>query len=913
MSTNILVVEHEPRYAERIKEALAGQSAQLHFARDGDEVLQFVQQNPPALIILSSVIPKVSTADLIRQIKSRTGGVSIPILITVAGYSGKNPRGDAARLGASDIIPKPFVESLFAERVKQLLLLEAAPKLTSDEIFGDLFSEEKPASASPKTAKNAAADVDRLLQRTLSDIRTPTAARRKTDTEAAASGTPPKPRTAAGLDRLVEDTLSGLEKSIKPKTHPGKVVTPAPAPPPPAAPMGEKVMSSSPLLPPAQTTSKEEPVYEPGGQFGQYILVERIARGGMAEIWKARMRGVEGFEKLVAIKRILPHLSEDADFVHMFIDEAKLAAQLNHNNIVHIYDLGRIGSSYYIAMQYVDGHDLKDILKQAAERGDPMPIELGLFVASKVAAALDYAHRKRDFENHELGIVHRDVSPQNVLISTEGDIKLCDFGIAKAASKVSHTQAGALKGKLQYMSPEQAWGRPIDRRSDIFALATVLFEMLTGRRLFAGENEISVLEQVREARAEPPSRFNEEVSAEVDALVMRALQRDPETRYQSAADMARDIDSVLFSFRPTPTSADLAIYLDRIYSVEAQTLVTALEEPQPPVAVEAPPPPKAPKPQPVPSPVTPPRPLPMSTPAVEPRSAAMAPPRKHRLAIPIAAAFMLAAAGVVGAILLTGKRDSAPAGVSAERAAPATATAAIPPPTSTPPTLPGADATAAPVEIVPVVDTAAEQALINQEVARRLSAERARLEQQRLQETERQRQRLQPPPRVEPRESVLTARIEPAPAQQPPQLQPQPSAATETATLAEARPTPEASQPTASPEQTPPQPAPAPAVREGDLVEAGTPGLVEPRLIDMKKVDYPPIARMQKVSGTVIISALISETGRVLDAKVLRGVSRNVGINEAALEMVQGARFQPATKDGVRVKAYKTIAVPFKL
>src|SRR6266699_2212674 len=165
----------------------------------------------------------------------------------------------------------------------------------------------------------------------------------------------------------------------------------------------------------------------------------------MAEVWKARMRGVEGFQKIVAIKKILPHLSDNQEFIEMFIDEAKLAAQLNHNNIIHIYDLGKIQNSYYIA--------------------------------SKVAAALDYAHRKRDFEDREMGLVHRDVSPQNVLISEEGDIKLCDFGIAKAASKASHTQAGALKGKLQYMSPEQAWGKHIDKRSDIFALSTVLFEM----------------------------------------------------------------------------------------------------------------------------------------------------------------------------------------------------------------------------------------------------------------------------------------------------------------------------------------------------------------------------------------------------------------------------------------------------
>src|SRR5207245_5960271 len=262
-----------------------------------------------------------------------------------------------------------------------------------------------------------------------------------------------------------------------------------------------------------------------------------------------------------------------------------LAAQLNHNNILHIYDLGKIQSSYYIAMEFVDGHDLKTILKRAQERDQPLTIELALFIASKIAAALDYAHRKRDFENRDIGLVHRDVSPPNVLISHEGDIKLCDFGIAKAASKASHTQAGALKGKLQYMSPEQAWGRNIDRRSDIFALATVLFEMLSRRQLFTGENEMSILEQVREARVEAPSKLNDEVTPEIDRIAVKALAKEPDARYQTAAEMARDLDAVLYEFKPTPTSADLAIYMHRLNSA---TPIVRAPEPEPSVAAAPP-------------------------------------------------------------------------------------------------------------------------------------------------------------------------------------------------------------------------------------------------------------------------------------------------------------------------------------
>src|SRR6185369_6931101 len=197
------------------------------------------------------------------------------------------------------------------------------------------------------------------------------------------------------------------------------------------------------------------------------------------------------------------------------------------------------------------------------------PVPLAVYVASKVASALDYAHRRRDAEGNDLNIVHRDVSPQNILISYEGDIKLCDFGIAKAASKASRTQSGALKGKIQYMSPEQAWGKPIDRRSDLFSLGVVLHELLTGQRLFRGDTDINVLEKVRSADVAPPSKVNPEVPQNLDAVVMKALAREPDERYANASDMLRDLDSVLYSYTPAPGSADVAIYLHRLQAEEA--------------------------------------------------------------------------------------------------------------------------------------------------------------------------------------------------------------------------------------------------------------------------------------------------------------------------------------------------------
>ncbi|HXM76692.1 MAG TPA: protein kinase, partial [Thermoanaerobaculia bacterium] len=303
--------------------------------------------------------------------------------------------------------------------------------------------------------------------------------------------------------------------------------------------------------------------------FGQYEILEKIAAGGMAELSKARLSGVEGFQKIVAIKKILPHLADNEEFITMFADEAKLAAQLNHPNIVHIFDLGKIaGGGYFIAMEYVDGRDLRALLQSAKDVGSPIPTPLAVYVASKVAAALDYAHRRKDADGHDLNIVHRDVSPANILISYEGDIKLCDFGIAKAASKASETQSGALKGKVQYMSPEQAWGRPLDRRSDIFSLGCVLFEMLTEQKLFRGDTELSLLEKVRAARVVAPSTINPEVPKSLDAIVLKSLALEPEDRYSNASDLLRDLEAVLYSYTPAPGSADLAIYLHRLQGEE---------------------------------------------------------------------------------------------------------------------------------------------------------------------------------------------------------------------------------------------------------------------------------------------------------------------------------------------------------
>ena len=214
--------------------------------------------------------------------------------------------------------------------------------------------------------------------------------------------------------------------------------------------------------------------------FGKYFLLERVNVGGMAEVFRAKTTGVEGFERLVAVKRILPDIAEDEEFVTMFKDEAKIAVQLTHANIAQIFDLGRADGSFYIALEYIHGKDLRAIMNRVRQRADQLPVAFACYVIMKVCEGLDYAHSKHDGAGQFLNLVHRDVSPQNLLVSYEGEVKIIDFGIAKAAGKAGKTQAGILKGKFGYMSPEQILGLEIDRRSDVFGVGICLYELLTG-------------------------------------------------------------------------------------------------------------------------------------------------------------------------------------------------------------------------------------------------------------------------------------------------------------------------------------------------------------------------------------------------------------------------------------------------
>ena len=312
-------------------------------------------------------------------------------------------------------------------------------------------------------------------------------------------------------------------------------------------------------------------------RFGKYTLLDRIAVGGMAEVFMAVRPGVEGFEKTVALKQIRSHLSEEEAFVKMFLFEAKLAAQLQHPNIVQIYDLGKISDTYFIAMEYVSGRDMSRVVPKAEKLGINYPLEYAMLVVSNVLEGLAYAHEKTDDFGKPLHLVHRDVTPENIMVGWNGHVRILDFGIAKASSQTDHTKAGEIKGKLSYMSPEQALGKSLDHRSDLFTLGVVLYEWVTGYKLFTGENEMAVLKAIIDGRIYPPTYFREEVPTGVEEIVMKALSKDRDARYQSARDMLFDVQHWLQTGADfTPTNNHLANFMKQIFADEIEQERSAL-------------------------------------------------------------------------------------------------------------------------------------------------------------------------------------------------------------------------------------------------------------------------------------------------------------------------------------------------
>lgn len=306
-------------------------------------------------------------------------------------------------------------------------------------------------------------------------------------------------------------------------------------------------------------------------QVAQYRFVDRLAVGGMAEVFVAIAERSAGFEKPVVIKRLLPQLAANQRFRQMFLDEARIMASLQHGNIVQILDMGTVDGLPFLALEYVDGRDLMTVLQRAQDCNTWVPHGLMAYVVSEVCRALDYAHRKRDEQGNSLGIVHRDVNPANIFISHEGVVKLGDFGLAKSMGRLEKSDAGIVKGKVSYLSPEQAHGQAIDSRSDIFSLGTSLYEGTCGRRPFSTDIDADTIMAIREARYEPPSSVVPRFSPDLEAVIVRALQRDPDQRYATAGEMREDIARYLQNL-PTPMDdRRLADLLGQLFAAERRS------------------------------------------------------------------------------------------------------------------------------------------------------------------------------------------------------------------------------------------------------------------------------------------------------------------------------------------------------
>jgi serine/threonine protein kinase len=326
------------------------------------------------------------------------------------------------------------------------------------------------------------------------------------------------------------------------------------------------------------------PVFQPSA-FGKYFLTRRLAVGGMAEVFAAKLYGTDGFEKDLVIKQILPQYAKDPEFVQSFVGEAKIAVSLNHANVVSIYELGRVDGTYFIAMEYVDGMDLFSLIDACKRHGFALTVGAALLILEDVAKGLDYAHRKLGPDGLPLGLVHRDLNPRNVLISKEGEVKILDFGIAKTASRVAQmpkTRAGVVKGTTGYMSPEQATGREIDARTDIYQAGLLLYEALTGEALFWRPDDEATRELMRRHRIVAPSERVPDVPKEVDGLVFETLERDPGRRPQTAADLANRLARLRFLRYPDITHADLGALVAELAARDAALHAAKVPEPAAP-------------------------------------------------------------------------------------------------------------------------------------------------------------------------------------------------------------------------------------------------------------------------------------------------------------------------------------------
>ncbi|NUO54043.1 MAG: protein kinase [Polyangiaceae bacterium] len=336
---------------------------------------------------------------------------------------------------------------------------------------------------------------------------------------------------------------------------------------------GAGALGGSTLVDPPKT---EEPLPR---QFGKYTLLRKLAAGGMAELFLALHRSVAGFEKLVVIKRILPQMNQDQQFIDMLLHEARIAATLSHPNIVQTFDVGQVDGTYFIAMEHIHGEDIRTIVRQMKKKSvNELPLEHALHIVVGLCAGIAYAHEKRDISGQLLGIVHRDISPQNIVVTFSGDVKVVDFGVAKSLHAGEESKGGQLKGKVPYMSPEQAAGEDIDWRSDIFAAGVILFELTTGKRLFKGANEYDTLKLICETEYPLPSDVAAGYPVQLERIVMKALARGRDGRYQSAREMQADLEAFIRHERLPVSAVTMTGWMQSLFEESLLQQKAALQD-----------------------------------------------------------------------------------------------------------------------------------------------------------------------------------------------------------------------------------------------------------------------------------------------------------------------------------------------
>jgi len=606
---------NQTKYLESIGGYLTQNGFSIIKVKKGKQAFQFALKIDPDLCILDSQLTDVNGFAVCRSIRKKRP--DLPVIVCSSIYKGaENLKKAKQKFLATDLIEKPCSEAIMLERINGILSGSQEPKKSVvkphslEDKLEQTLSGLDLSSMAPKKKKKTESSPSATIQvntaelkRELNKLRTGKASsqayRGTPQFKVGSAGKKPTGQHKLSSKDIFGDLISDIEKGVKkkkvtPPIEPKPVVEKV-APPPPSArdlrAVEKKVeqakgsVSDAPpepgSYPPPDTgflledpsidalpgfgeSDKSEP--EPSdSKANDYELIEKIAAGGMAEVWKARLKGEKGFEKIVAIKKILPHLSDNEEFITMFIDEAKVAANLTHPNIAQIYELGKFGDTFFIAMEYVSGRNLRTILNYCKSVNVLIPPSIAVFIGVKLCNALEYAHRKKDHtKNEPLHIVHRDISPQNILISVEGEIKLVDFGIAKATIKAANTVAGSLKGKLLYMSPEQAEGKAIDNRSDIFSLGNLLYESLTGSRLVDGDSELSILKKVREADFKNPRELNSQIPVKLEQILLKALKKNPNDRFNTARDLEKELKNYMKIEKLHVTESDVVDFMKHV-------------------------------------------------------------------------------------------------------------------------------------------------------------------------------------------------------------------------------------------------------------------------------------------------------------------------------------------------------------